>query len=186
MKERPKISSFVEKFADPFLILGIFALFLIPAITVFNLTPIQFSRNNDDSILGVAETELIKFTENIKSEDGIYVSEFVQTDNKGYKLTITHSTHSLGNYKNLIFTAENPTDKEKILKITSQHEVTDPETEVSIVTGNDNYVLLRKDGSLFPVSIYLKPEEKIEAVLNIESPSDVNFSSTLILNIYVD
>ena len=186
MKGRSKISSFIEKFVDPFLVLGIFTLFLIPAITVFNLTPIQFSKPNDDSILGVEESTLITFTENTETNDGISVSEFEQTDDNNYKLKISHLTHTIGNYKNLIFTAENPTEDEKNLRITSSHEITDPGIKVSLLKGDSSYVLLKEDSTVYPVSLYIKPEEKIEVSLSIESPIDVNFTSYIDLNIFVD
>jgi hypothetical protein len=186
MKGRPKISSFIGKLVDPFIVLGIFALFLIPAVTVFNLTPVQFNKSEDDSILGVEESTLITFIENTDVEDGISVSEFEQTDDNNYRLKISHLTHTIGNYRNLIFTAENPTEDEKNLRITSSHEITDPGIKVSLLENDTSYILLKEDGTLYPVSIYIKPEEKVEISLSIESPIDVNFTSYIDLNIFVD
>jgi len=186
MTKRPKSSSWFEKFADPFLVFAIFALFIIPAITVFNLTPIQFSKPKDDSVLGIAETDIVTITENSEENDGISVISLDQPNDRSYQFEIKHLTHTAGKYENLIFTAENHTDEKRSIKVTSKLEITDPGSKVSLKAGGMNYVLLKEDGTLYPATIYLDPNEKLEVSLIIESPVDINFISYINLDVYTE
>lgn len=185
MKRRPKVLEGLEKLADPFLVFGIFALFLIPILTVLNLTPIKIARN-DNNVLGVSEAQMVEIVDNNRRGDGISVVSMKTPDDHTSKLRIEHLTHSSGNYENLVFTATNKSDAKRALKITSSHEITDPGTEVSLRVGNKNYVLMNEDGSIYPVSIYINPEEILDVKLSIYSPVDVNFTSYMNLDIFVE
>jgi hypothetical protein len=149
MKKRSEFLNVLEKIADPFLILGVFLLFVVPALTVFNLTPIKLNRK-DDNVLGVTESTLVEITESTTANDGVDVVNFNQTDDNTSKLRIQHLTHSAGEYQNLVFTAHNPTENERSLKVTSSHEITDPGTQVSLLTDDHEYILLKDDGTIFP------------------------------------
>jgi hypothetical protein len=185
MKKRPEILNVLEKIADPFLILGVFLLFVIPALTVMNLTPIKIDKK-DDNVLGVAESTVVNLTENSIEEDGINVVSFNQTDDKITKIKVQHLTHSAGQYENLIFTAQNDTEEEKSMKVTSSHEITDLGTQVSLLTDDHEYILLKDDGTIYPASIPIEPDQTLEVHLSIYSPLDVNFTSYINLDVFTE
>lgn len=183
-----KLQKFTDKFGiflDPFIILGILSLFLIPTLTVLNLTPDTMPESQKQTVLGTTDTSTVFITPNVEKSDGIWMDGVSQIDDETYTFTFSHSAHKKGQYVNLIFTAENPTEDEKKLHIISGFEGVAMGTKVSVMVNDVKFVVLGPDGKTYPPTIYIQPDEKIQAYLVIENDQDVNFDSGFSLDLHV-
>jgi hypothetical protein len=180
------IKNALGKYLDPFLVLGIFILFAIPIVSLFNLTPGYQPARHDDNVLGLADESTVTITANTVAGDGIVVEKFNQTSETSYSFQVRMLPHEEGIYRNTLFTATNGTDSEAQLNITSNFESIAPGTKVSIVVDEVKFVVLDTDGTTYPPSIYVMPGDTLIASIEIEDTSAVNFASGFSLDLTVE
>ena len=175
-----KSQSVISKFGaalDPFLILGIFILFLIPVITVINLTPGEKTVRETESVLGSTDPERVSILANTAPAEGITVDKVTQNSEKTYTMYVLHDAHEAGTYTNALFTATNGTPDEKQINITSTFESVPADTTVSLMVEGVRFIILDEDGTTYPPTLYLTPDSATNADIEIQSENDVNFSS---------
>ena len=177
MNQPKKVIKKFGTFLDPFLIVGIFILFLIPVITVINLTPGQKIPEKTESVLGAADPTLVNLLANTNTAEGITVTKVTQNSDHSYTLYIEKEAHQKGVYQNKLFTASNGTPDEKRIHVTSNFEGIAPGTKVSVVVDGVRFIVLNSDGTTYPPTIYLTPGSAVSADIEIDSPTDVNFVS---------
>lgn len=177
MKHLKGLNSKFGKFLDPFLILGIFILFLIPVITVINLTPSQKDIQKTESVLGSTDPEHVSVVANTTSADGITVDKVTQNSEKSYTLYVLNDAHPPGTYKNALFTATNGTLDEKKINVASNFESVPAGTVVSLLVDEVRFIILNEDGTIYPPTLYLTADSTLSAEVEIQSPSAVNYAS---------
>ncbi len=162
-------------FLDPFLVFGIFILFVIPVITVLNLTPSYRKEIQPADVLGSTSSEELVIEPNIVYQEGISVRDFRQTTPTSYAFEVQMKAHTKGEFQNLLFTAKNDTDTEKRINIASNFESTAPGTKISIIVDTVKFVILDTDSTIYPPTLYVLPGDTIRAYVKVESESNVNY-----------
>lgn len=173
-------------FIDPFLVIGIFILFLIPVITILNLTPRTYTIPENENVLGTTDATAIRILTNTTPAEGISIDKVSQTSDTSYTLYISHEPHRQGTYDNTIFTAVNNTDSEKRIHVTSTFEGVSPGTIVSIRIEDVRYIVLDSDGTLYPPTITITPDSSVEAGIEINSPDQVNFKTGFSVDLTIE
>ncbi|MEA3357782.1 MAG: hypothetical protein U9Q67_05105 [Patescibacteria group bacterium] len=180
----------VSKFStifDPFLILGIFVLFLVPVLTVLNLTPIYKPPVVEEKdILGAADPEMFIVAANTEVQDGIYTEMTSQNSPDSFMMHVNMEPRSKGTYQNKLFNVYNPYDEQKTLNITSGFEDIPLGTKISIMVDGVKFVVLDTDGTTYPPTIYVAGGEALDTFIVVEVSEDLNFSSGFGVGVVVE
>jgi hypothetical protein len=171
----------VSKFLDPFLVLGIFTLFLIPVITVLNLTPIVV-KPKQDNVLGAkdqTEAEII-----VHSQDNENFRVIAQSNTEqSTSLKVTAYPNLEGSYTTTILTINNYTEDEKNIGILPSFENSVNDSKISVVVDDVKFVLRDFDGTTYPPSLYIQPGETVDVKLEIENEIDINHSQEFTITV---
>jgi len=185
MKTSRLLKKFGE-FLDPFLVLGIFVLFLIPALTLMNLTPGYLKPENQPNVLGATTGSEIVIDPGMVYQEGISVINFSQTTNSSYTFTVNMTAHTEGSYQNLLFTAHNSSEVQKKINLLANFESVAPGTKVSIVVDTVKFVILDQDGTTYPPTLYVLPGDSLKAYIRVESETNVNYDSAFGVELSVE
>jgi hypothetical protein len=173
-------------FFDPFLVLGIFVLFLIPIITIENLSPSFIKQGHQPDVLGVTSNKAFVIDPNLAYENGITVAEFQQTTDSSYSFQVQLSAHTAGSFQNMMFSAQNTSEVEKKINITPNFESIAEGTEISVVVDSVKFVILDTDGTIYPPTIYVLPGDSLNAYVRIESETAVNYAGGFSIDLSVE
>lgn len=185
-KQLNRSLSQLSKFLDPFLVLGIFVLFAIPVITVMNLTPGKRPTQEQSYVLGTTDQSTVSFTANSTAANGIAIEKFTRTTDDSYTMQVQLLPHLAGTYRNTLFTAINGKKEEKKIQVSANFESVAPNTKISIVVDDVKFVILDEDGTMYPPTLYIMPQDTMLASIEVESSEQVNFVTGFSLDLSVE
>jgi hypothetical protein len=177
-----------EKFGvalDPFIVLALFVIFLVPVITVLNLTP-KYHKNTQPNVLGETDSQFVTIDANQTYAEGISVEKMTQEGDNHYTIYVKQDAHETGTYTNFLFTATNGTKEEATIVLSPVFEGAPDSTKYSVVLDEVKYVLRDENGDTYPPSIYLEPGKSVQLGLMIESPTNVNFTTRFAVEVGVE
>jgi len=179
-----------EKFKKVFnhilepIILGILALlFIIPAITVFNLSPITKTLEKLN-VLGVKSQDAIQL-ELVEGRHAIVRNEFLSKKDDGsylYSTTLTKRTSDT--YSKPIIKIINETGAIQTLIIYGQTE-SPTKTNISIIANNISYKLQDDKNLTYPQEIQIEPGLETVLFISLENFSGIQFSEEFEMNIKI-
>lgn len=185
--QKEKLKKTILKFLDPFLVMAILVVFAVPAITVLNLTPAwKDTDRRPDSVLGTTDLTHLTLLPYQKQEQGLQVIEVNQKSETSYDFTIENIPHRKGKYTNQIFHIANSTIERKQLGIEPAFRDVPKGTEISLKLDDTQYVILDEEGNSYPAGIYLQSGEEFPVYMVVNSTTDVNFTSTILLDINME
>jgi hypothetical protein len=181
-----KFKKSTEKFLDPFLVLALLLVFVVPAVAVLNLTPTWRTMDEGAKVLGTTDQDQLVLIPYQTGAQGLQLIEVNQTTETSYLLTLKNLAHEEGRYINKIFDIANPTQTQKQLAVEPSFQDVPDGTKVSIMIDEVKHVLLDTDGTSYPVGIYLQDEEEFPVYLVLESENDVNHTSQFMLDVNLE
>jgi len=171
-----KIGYFLEPFA-----LGILCLlFIIPAFTFSNLTPL--TQNIDSNVLGTQDktgfnVELVGGSHNVLQNEHLFKNE-----NGNYKYETKILRHTSGNYSKPILLIENLSSVEQNITFTGRTEIPTG-SRIGIIYKNKFYELQNNRGETTDRTLTLDPLSTTNIFLSAESFSYVQFKETFYMDI---
>lgn len=170
-------------FFDPFLVIGIFILFLIPTLTVINLTPQYLSQPQKKEVLGVNQDSELRIIPNNTINDGIKIQDYEPNTNGIYQFNMSHPSHTAGKYTNKLFSCQNSSKRERPLTFSISAEELPQQTRIAIRYNDTNYILLHNDGNMYTPTLKVPATSNAHFFLTIDSENDTYFESSF--SIYV-
>ncbi len=171
---------------DPFVILAIFVVFLVPVITVLNLTPQNKVQTQENpQVLGATNQTKVTIEPNLKYGDGITVDKVTPNGDSSFVLYVNQVPHKSGKYTNELFVASNPTDSEKTVRIDGVFNGVADDTKVSVILDGVKHVILGEDGVSYPTALYLEPGQNVKISVVIENTENVNFSTKFAISLNI-
>ncbi|MHC1716529.1 MAG: hypothetical protein AB9915_01355 [Candidatus Dojkabacteria bacterium] len=165
---------------EPFA-LGLLALlFIIPSITVLNLSPItkQLEKLN---ILGVTTENDISITL-VEGKHNIFTSELLNKLDSKYEYFVNISKRESDSYSKPILKIENKNSEEKTLEFYGQTS-SNTRSNIYIRIGEKSYKLQDDKGFTYTEEVKLAPSENIVVFLVVENLSSVQFSEDFSMSI---
>ncbi len=165
---------------EPFA-LGLLALFfIIPSITVLNLSPItkQLEKLN---ILGVTTENNISVSL-VEGKHNIFTSEVLNKSEKGYEYFVNINKREADSYSKPILKVENKNSESKTLYFYGQTE-SNVRSNIYLKIGNDTYKLQDDKGFGYNQEIKLAPNDEAVVFLVVENFGNVQFSETFTMSI---
>lgn len=184
-----KTSRLIKRFGpffDPFLVVGIFIFFLIPSLTLANLTPGYLTTSVSKDVLGTTTNKKIEIKPNLTYREGITVDDFKQTTDSSYSLEVLMAAHTEGLFQNQLFIAHNTTESEKRIHVSSNFESIDKGTRISLVIDSTEFIILSEDGSVYPATLYVMPGDALRVYIRIKSTTNVNYASGFTIDLSVE
>lgn len=182
-KNIEKIKSFTGKILEPFA-LGLLALlFIIPALTVVNLSPItkQLQKLN---VLGVNTQDGVSVSL-VEGKHEIFQSENITKDDTDiYTYSTTLIKRSADNYSKPILEIKNNSQDIKRISFYGQTEIP-TKSNIRIIANDKSYPIQDDIGQTYPQEISINPNEKATIFLSIESLTGVQFSEDFEMQIKV-
>jgi hypothetical protein len=179
-----------EKFKNVFnhilepIALGIIALlFIIPAITVFNLSPITKTLEKLN-VLGAKSQDALQI-ELVEGRHAIVRNEFLsKEDDDSYTYSTTLTKRNSDVYSKPIIKIKNSTGAIQTLLIYGQ-TLSPTKTNVSIIANNINYRLQDDKNRTYPQEIPIEPGLDTVLFLSLENFSGIQFSEEFEMSIKV-
>lgn len=176
-----------EKLFDPFIIIGIFLLFVIPTLSVLNLKPGTYPKQRESNVLGLTDQDYVSVEKSVTLDENI-VNEFqIQRAEKDlYDSSFEISPTEEGDYSTPIFKAINPSPDQKMIAVFPEFEVNNNNTKISLQLNDTKFVVKDFDGSTYIPSIYLPAQKETEILLVVEANKAVNFSQNVKMELKVE
>lgn len=163
---------------EPLAVFAILTLFILPIVTVLNLSPKTrslISRPNS-SVLGVADVNGVIISKVGGNHKIVQNEKFISLNQSSFTYTATIKSREDGNYSKPILKVESGLDEEKEISfILKGYEGS---SEIGLLYNDTNYILKSSDGTHY--THIMKAEKGIQYIyLNINTSSDVNFDQDL-------
>lgn len=186
MKALRKFLKQFGKFADPFLVMGIFVLFLIPVLTVLNLTPQTRPEYPESSVLGIGDENKVNFNPGATPQDGILVTRVSQNSDTSYSVEVKVSPQTTGSFSNDFFTASNTIEEDLRIQLQPSFQEFPDGTVISIVVDGIKFVLLDEEGNIYPPTINMVPGQDISAAIQIDNEINSNFEYQFTVDVTIE
>lgn len=179
--KKPNLKNITEQILEPFA-LGVLALiFILPIITVMNLTPLT-QKLSDLNVLGVNTGENISI-DLVGGKHEIFSSEDIQKiEDDHYQYTTIINKRESDIYSKPILIIRNRNTIPQTISLSGSTE-TNTKSEISVKLDKDEYILQDYTGQTTTQDIHLLPSEEIPVFLSVENISRVQFSETFTLQI---
>lgn len=170
----PQFKRVIGQILEPFA-LGLLALlFIIPTITVFNLSPITKTLEKLD-VLGVSSKEEVAFTL-VEGKHDIIRSEYlIKNEDGNYTYSTTLSKRASDNYSKPIIEIKNNTQSQQTIVLYGQTK-TPTRSNISVIINNHPYKLQSDSNVTYPQEITIDPNTTVIMFLNVENLAGVQFS----------
>jgi len=165
---------------EPFA-LGLLALlFIIPSITVFNLSPItkQLEKLN---ILGVTTENNISISL-VEGKHNIFTSEVLNKLESGYEYSVNINKREADSYSKPILKIENNNNESKVLLFYGQ-TASNIRSNIYLKMGDETYKLQDDKGFAYNQEIKLEPNKETVMFLVVENFSNIQFTESFSMNI---
>jgi len=179
----PQYKKIIAQILEPFA-LGLLALlFIIPTLTVFNLSPITKTLEKLN-VLGVTSNEDVTFTL-VEGKHEIIRSEYlVKNEDGDYTYSTTLSKRASDSYSKPVIELKNNTQKQQTILLYGQTK-SPTKSNISIIINNHPYKLQDETNNTYPQEITVDPEKSAIMFLSIENLSGVQFSEDFEMHLTV-
>ena len=180
---RENLKTVFTQILEPFA-LGVLALlFIIPIITVMNLTPLTKQLKKLD-VLGVTTQDGVKVTL-VGGKHEVFTSENLsKIDEEHYTYSAILNKRASDNYSKPIIELENKNDVEIKLTFLGQ-TLSNTKSNIFLLVNEKSYRLQDSKGNTYTQEITLQPFEKLTIFLAIENLSGVQFSEEYDMDIKI-
>lgn len=184
VKERTqKVKNFFSVIVEPFA-LGLLALlFIIPTITVMNLSPIT-KKLEQLNVLGVNTASSVSVTLVGGKHEVFSEEDLVKASDTEYSYSVRLSKRAADSYSKPILEIENKTSEVQEISFLGQTK-TSTQSNISLLIDQKPYKLEDDKGFTYPHSIFLAPTEKVVVFLSLESLTGIQFSENFDLQVKV-
>lgn len=184
VKERTqKVKNFFSVIVEPFA-LGLLALlFIIPTITVMNLTPIT-KKLEQLNVLGVNTSSSISITLVGGKHDVFTEEDLVKVSDTEYNYSVKLNKRAADSYSKPILELENKTSEVQEIAFLGQTQ-TSTQSNISLLIDQKTYKLEDDKGFTYPHNIFLAPTEKVVVFLSVENLTGIQFSEIFDLQVKV-
>lgn len=166
------------KLLEPFALLLLIALFVIPAATVLNLEPITKVIKNGVSVLGVSSNNSVSVVL-VEGSHNVFKDESLELLNDGsYTYSVNISDRVANLYSKPILEVTNNTEETKTLVFDATGN-TDSSSNINLLVGDDSYRIQDISGNMYTQEISLAPGESSIIFLSVENIVNVQFSDVL-------
>ena len=180
-KEKTKriLGQIVEPFA-----LGLLALlFIIPTITVMNLTPITKELEKLD-VLGVTTHGELR-VHLVGGDHEIFSEEMLnKIDDEKYAYSARLNKRASDSYSKPILKIENRNEESKTIHLFGQ-TLTNTKSLISLIINREHYKIQDTDGQTFDHEIEILPSQELTVFLGLENLSGIQFSEMFDLSIQI-
>ena len=176
----PQFKRVTGQILEPFA-LGLLALlFIIPTLTVFNLSPITKTLEK----LGVSSKEEIAFTL-VEGKHEIIRSEYLAKNEDGdYTYSTTLNKRASDTYSKPIVEIKNNTELQQTIVLYGQTK-TPTRSNISVIINDHPYKLQSDSNATYPQEITMDPNTTIIMFLNVENLAGVQFSEEFEMHLKV-
>lgn len=184
MNKKEKIKNVLTQILEPFA-LGLLALFFIlPIITVMNLTPITRQLQRLD-VLGVTTKDDL-IVRLIGGQHDIFTSENLnRIEDYEYSYSVRIGKRGADSYSKPILEIENNTEEEMIASFRGQTE-TNTNSDIYLIVDEENYILQEYTGDTRIQEIPIIPGDRVIVFLGLENLSGVQFSEIFEITIEIN
>lgn len=177
---KQQIISEAGKFLEPFGLGLLCLLFIIPALTFINLSPI--AKKLDTNVLGVQDEKSFNI-ELVGGNHNVFQNEHLVKNEEGrYSYDTKVLSHTSGSYSKPILYIENKSSENQNITFSGSTEVPTG-SRIGIIYNDRFYELQDGSGDTASKSINIEPLSTVNIFLSVESFSDVQFEETFYMNI---
>lgn len=182
MINKSKIKNIFAYVLEPFA-LGLLALlFIVPMITVMNLSPITKQLQKLD-ILGVTTKATDISVSLVEGKHNIFSAESLNTlDNRSYEYFVNIGKRGSDSYSKPILKVENESGEQKTLIFSGQTS-TNTKSNIFLIVDQKSYKIQDDKGATYTREISFLPEEEKIVFLSVESLNSVQFSEDFSMTI---
>lgn len=179
-----KIKHFLGHILEP-IALGVLALlFIIPALTVQNLTPIT-KKLKDLNVLGVSTQSSVTI-DLVGGKHEAFTSEnLTKVDDNSYTYSTKLNKREADSYSKPILNIKNTTDKVQDLTFYGQTAIS-TQSNIKLIIGSDSYKIEDDQGRTYTQKLSIASGQSITVFLAIENLNGVQFSSDFTMQIKVE
>ncbi len=182
-ERKQKVKNFFSVIVEPFA-LGVLALlFIIPTITVMNLSPIT-KKLEKLNVLGVNTASSVSVTLVGGKHEVFSEEDLVKVSDTEYNYSVRLSKRAADSYSKPILEIENKTAEVQEISFLGQ-TATSTQSNISLLVDDKTYKLEDDKGFTYPHSIFLAPSEKAVVFLSLESLTGIQFSENFDLQVKV-
>ena len=180
-----KTKKILSELCEPLLIVVLILVFVVPIISVLNLTPTTGKTKKSD-ILGTSTQsgctiDLIGGQHKIFSSEKLTQAEGIST----FEYTLTIGKRAAGTYSKPILKIKNKTDQQKTITFDGQ-TATNTKSDIFLLSGNKSYIHQNSIGVTHFEKIVFNPGEERVIFLAIDNSSGVQFSETFKMTIQIE
>jgi alpha-galactosidase/6-phospho-beta-glucosidase family protein len=181
--KKEKIKRLSAQILEPFA-LGLLALlFIIPTITVMNLTPITKELEKLD-VLGVALNDEVR-VHLIGGNHEIFSEEMLnKIDEESYAYSTRLNKRASDSYSKPILKIENKTEEPQIINFFGQ-TLTNTRSNISLIVNKEYYTIQDNLGETFDHDIEILSGQEVIIFLALENLSGVQFSEMFDMSIRI-
>lgn len=180
---RNKRKQFIQKagsFLEPFALGILCLLFIIPALTFLNLTPIV--KNITSNVLG-AKDETGFNIELVGGSHNVFQSEHIVKDSDTkYTYDANIVAHNSGEYSKPVLVIENVSNESQSISFSGGTE-TPTGSRIGLIYNDTFYELQNETGEITTKTLEIEPLDTVTIFLSEESFTDVKFSETFYMDI---
>lgn len=172
-------------FLEPFAILLLLMLYLIPVVAVINLSPrVRQSYEEGKSVLGIRDAGTLSLTSINGIHSVITNEDFYQQLPHRYVYSAKLSVRDAGKYSKPILRISNATSSPQTIEFVASKESSSA-SEIGIIFDDVNYILLESSGNVVFRSLEVAPNSEITIYLTVSNASRANFSEYVALEVNI-
>lgn len=177
-RELKRLNNKIGKYLDPLALFLLFAVFILPALAVLNLSPQSKSNLN---VLGTTSKEEVSFVL-VGGVHDIFKEERIQFPNDKYtKYESTIIKHYEGEYSKPILQVKNTFGND--IKVTVSGGTQNPiNAELSLIYDGNEYLLQNQAGDIKDIELNIKESSKSIIYLKLVSPISLKFNEKVEIN----
>lgn len=170
-------------FLEPFAIILLLMLYLIPVVAVINLSPrVRQSYEEGKSVLGIRNEGALSVTSITGIHSVITNEDFYQQLPHRYVYSAKLSVRDAGQYSKPVLRISNPTSAPQAVEFVASKESSST-SEIGVIFDDVNYILLESSGKVVSRSLEVAPNSEITIYLTVSNASRANFSEYVALEV---
>ncbi|KKQ17832.1 MAG: hypothetical protein US29_C0005G0019 [candidate division WS6 bacterium GW2011_GWF1_36_8] len=177
-----KFKNFVGHILEPFA-LGVLALlFIIPTITVMNLSPIT-KKLKDLNVLGVNSQSSVSVTL-VGGKHDVFTEENLNKNDNTYDYSTKLNKRAADSYSKPILEIKNNTEQVQTVSFYGQ-TLNQTQSNIRIIVDDKTYKIQDDRGQTYPQEVTVLPSSKVIVFLAIENLTGIQFSEEFDLQVKV-
>ncbi|MCA9375023.1 hypothetical protein KC622_01690 [Candidatus Dojkabacteria bacterium] len=182
-REIKRFANRYGKFLEPFAILAMIALFILPIASVLNLS-IGFKQNDSvkQEVLGVTSDSKVLIEKVGGTHPVVYNEKLIQTSENVYEYSTYIRKRATGSYDKPILTITNNTLFDQEITFTlNKSDSTD--TLIGVLYNRTNYFLSAPDGETYSHTLKLSPGQSMPISITLRNNANVLFDDSISIGI---